>query len=52
MPNLRIETNVSAEAIKDLNSCLAELSKAVSETTGAVRRGAGGAGSPHDVRWV
>ena len=34
MPNLRIETNVSAEAIKDLNTCLAELSKAVSETTG------------------
>ena len=34
MPNLRIETNVSAEAIKELNTCLAELSKAVSETTG------------------
>ena len=34
MPNLRIETNVSAEAIKELNNCLAELSKAVSETTG------------------
>ena len=34
MPNLRIETNVPAEAIKDLKSCLSELSKAVSETTG------------------
>ena len=34
MPNLRIETNVPADAIKDLNSCLSELSKAVSESTG------------------
>ena len=34
MPNLRIETNVSAETIKELNTCLAELSKAVSESTG------------------
>ena len=34
MPNLRIETNVSAEDIKDLSGCLSELSKAVSESTG------------------
>ena len=34
MPNLRIETNVSAESIKDLSSFLSELSKAVSESTG------------------
>ena len=34
MPNLRIETNVSAEAIKDLNTFLSELSKAVSTSTG------------------
>ena len=31
MPNLRIETNVSAESIKDLSSFLSELSKAVSD---------------------
>ena len=34
MPNLRIETNVSKESIKELNTCLAELSKAVSASTG------------------
>ena len=31
---MRIETNVSAESIKDLSSFLSELSKAVSESTG------------------
>ena len=34
MPNLRIETNVSRADIKELNTCLAELSKAVSSSTG------------------
>ena len=34
MPNLRIETNVPQESIRDLQTCLAELSKAVSESTG------------------
>ena len=34
MPNLRIETNVPQESIKDLQTCLADLSKAVSESTG------------------
>ena len=34
MPNLRIETNVPLESIKDLKACLAELSAAVSASTG------------------
>jgi len=34
MPNLRIETNVPADQIGDLKGCLAELSKAVAESTG------------------
>ena len=34
MPNLRIETNVPVENIKDLKTCLAELSQAVSGSTG------------------
>jgi len=34
MPNLRIETNVPADSIKDLNTCLRELSKAVASSTG------------------
>jgi len=34
MPNLRIETNVATDQIGDLKGFLAELSKAVSESTG------------------
>ena len=34
MPNLRIETNVSRDQVKDMSTCLAELSKAVSASTG------------------
>ena len=33
MPNLRIETNVSKDKI-DMKACLAELSKALANTTG------------------
>ena len=34
MPNLRIETNVARDQIKDVSACLSELSKAVAASTG------------------
>ena len=34
MPNLRIETNVSADKIPDMKACLADLSKTLAATTG------------------